>query len=232
MKKIISLVLVVVMVLGCISLIACGGGGGGGATTPPGGGTTPPGEEETTPPGEEETTPPEETLVDILGRLEGLEAVKYDMVITAPGMPTMTTKVWMEGNKMRAEMTEEGEPVIMLIDYDEGVAYMYMPEQNIAMQVPLSQAPESAIEEAQSITDYDYTVIGTDTRDGKVCTVVEYSYSGVSTKVWVWKEHGFPIRVEATKAGDTTIIEYKNIDFGDIPDSMFELPEGVEIIEF
>jgi len=27
------------------------------------------------------------------------------------------------------------------------------------------------------------------------------------------------------------IVEYKNIEFVDIPDSMFELPEGVEIME-
>ena len=34
MKKAISLVLVLIMVLGCASLVACGGGGGGGETPP------------------------------------------------------------------------------------------------------------------------------------------------------------------------------------------------------
>ncbi|HEY54925.1 MAG TPA: hypothetical protein G4N91_01405 [Dehalococcoidia bacterium] len=68
MKKLISLTLVVVMVLGCISLVACNGGGEDGATTatttPPANGGTTPAEGEngvtTTPPEEEPPpTPPE-----------------------------------------------------------------------------------------------------------------------------------------------------------------------------
>jgi outer membrane lipoprotein-sorting protein len=224
MKKVISLLLVVVMVLGCVSLVACGGGGGRA--------TTPPGEEGTTPPGEEETTPPEETLGDILGLGAGI-TVKYDMVMTAPGTPTMTTQVWWEQNKMRTETTQGGQTIISLIDYDARTMYVYMPEQNMAYKMAFGQAPEPAMEEAQSITDYDYDIIGTETLDGKVCLVVEYTDPAmqVTVKAWIWKEHGFPIRWEATTAEGKTIVEYKNIDFGDIPDDMFELPAGVEVFE-
>lgn len=226
MKKVISLLLVVVMVLGCISLVACGGGGGGGATTPPGGGTTPPGEEETTPPSGEE-----ESLGEILGLGAGI-TVEYDMVMTAPGTPTMTTQVWWEQNKMRTETTQGGETIITLVDYDARTMYVYMPEQNMAYKMAFDPTTKSAMEEAQSITDYDYDVIGTETLDGKVCLVVEYTYAQVTVKAWIWKEHGFPIREEMTTTQGKTIVEFKNIEFGDIPDDMFELPAGVEIIEY
>ena len=49
MKKVLSLVLVVVMLLGCIGFVACGGGDGG---------TTPPSNGETAPPSNGDTTPP------------------------------------------------------------------------------------------------------------------------------------------------------------------------------
>ena len=49
MKKVLSLVLVVVMILGCIGFVACGGEDGG---------TTPPSNGETVPPSNGETTPP------------------------------------------------------------------------------------------------------------------------------------------------------------------------------
>ncbi len=232
MKKIISLLLIVVMVLACISLVACGGGEGDG-TLPPSGeeeeenGTAPPSGEE-----EENGAPSNgESLEDILGLGAGIESVKYDIVITAPGMETITTKMWVKQDKMRTEVSQQGEDVVMLVDYDEGVAYMYMPDENKAMKIPLTQAPESVVEATQAIADYDYTVIGTETMDGKVCLVVEYSYDGVSAKAWIWKEHGFPIRIETTTAEGTTVAEFKNIDFSDIPDSMFELPAGVEIME-
>ncbi len=224
MRKILSLVLIVVLVLGCLSFVACGGGGGDG-TAPPSG------EEEEE---EEENGAPSngESLEDILGLGAGIDSVQYDMVITAPGVQTMTTKMWIKQDKIRAEMTQEGQDIVMLADYGEGVVYMYMPDENMAMRVDLGQAPESAIEEAQAIAGYDYTVIGTETLDGKVCLVVEYDYGGTSAKAWVWKEHGFPIKIETTTAEGTTTVEFKNIDFSDIPDSMFELPPGVQVMEF
>ncbi len=156
--------------------------------------------------------------------------MKYDMLMTSPGVETITTKIWMKNNKMRTETTVEGETAVMLIDIDTQTIYMYFPAQNMAMKMTYEQ-PESAIEEAQSIPDYNPTIIGTETMDGKVCLVVEYTIEGQTTKMWIWKDKGFPIRVEMTTAEGKIIMEYKNIDFTDIPDSMFELPEGVDIID-
>jgi outer membrane lipoprotein-sorting protein len=48
-------------------------------------------------------------------------------------------------------------------------------------------------------------------------------------KTWVWKEHGLPIRMERPITEGKVIIEWKGIEFGEIPDSMFELPPGVQI---
>ena len=99
MKRIVSLVLIVVMVLGCLSFVACGGGGDGTAL--------PSGEEEE----EENGTPPPsngESLEDILGLGVGIDSVRYDMVITAPGMQTMTTKMCIKQDKIRTETTEGG----------------------------------------------------------------------------------------------------------------------------
>ncbi len=219
MKKIISLLLIVVIMLGCINLVACGGEEGGVATTPSG----------------EEASSRRETLGDILARGEGIEAVKYDIVMTAPGGQTVTQKIWVKQNKMRMEITAEGQTIISLIDCDVHTGYAYMPEQNIAHKAVFNPTIQSASEQAQSIADYDYNVVGTETIDGKACLVVEYTYSqaeeSLTVKEWIWKEHGFPIRMETTTAEGTVIAEYKNIEFGDISDDMFELPAGVRIVE-
>ena len=157
--------------------------------------------------------------------------MKYDMVITSPGMPAVTQTVKVKGNKMRTEMSQEGQTQIILIDFDARTMYMYMPEENVAMKVTFNPPAKSAVEEAQSVADYNPTVVGTETVDGKVCLVVEYTVEGAATKMWIWEEHAFPIRVEVTTAEGKTTVEYKNIEFVDIPDSEFELPPGVEIIE-
>jgi outer membrane lipoprotein-sorting protein len=172
-----------------------------------------------------------ETLGEILGRAAGVASMQYDLVMTAPGAPTMTQKVWVKKNKMRMEMTQQEETQIILTDIDAQTMYVYMPAENMAMKMNFSQATKSATEEAGSIQNYNPTVVGTETIDGKVCLVVEYTAGGAATKAWIWEEHGFPIRVEVTTSEGTTTVEYKNIGFVDILDSKFELPAGVQIIQ-
>ena len=105
--------------------------------------------------------------------------------------------------------------------------YMYIPAQNMAMKMDISQAGASPTE---NIAQYNPVVIGTETLDGEVCLVVEYTAAGIKTKSWIWKEKGFPIRMETAGPQGSSVIEFKNIEFVDIPDSMFQLPAGVQIV--
>jgi outer membrane lipoprotein-sorting protein len=208
-----------------------------GEEVPTGEATTPTAEASTATSGDEGTS-----LSDLLAKAKGTTSVKYDMVSTSPGKPSETAKVWMEGNKMRMEATAEGETMIIIVNELE--AYMYNPEENMALKMDFSDVPESTLEDIESLMDYKPTVVGVDTVDGKLCTVVEYTYSSeisgdnyeLKTKSWLWQKHGLPIRTETTSSfggtSETTTTEMKNIDFGDIPNSMFELPAGVEIQDF
>jgi len=124
----------------------------------------------------------------------------------------------------------QGQHIIYLSNYDTGKAYMYMPDLDMAYEMNISQVNPPDYEGVQDIPSYNPTIIGTDTVDGKVCLVVEYSYGGATVKSWIWKEHGFPIRMETTTSEGTIVVVFKNIDFGDINDNLFELPSGVQIM--
>ncbi len=159
--------------------------------------------------------------------------MKYDIVITSPGSDTQTTKVWVKGKKMRKEETTTwGQTITLLdMDWDARTMYMHYPEKWKDMVWKVTYVPaKSAMDEAQSILDYNTTIIGHETLDGEVCLIVKYTVEGLPSKMWIWEQYGFPIRVEMTTAEGKTIIEYKNIEFGDIPDSTFELPKGVRIM--
>jgi outer membrane lipoprotein-sorting protein len=178
-----------------------------------------------------------ETLEEILARGADIPPVKYDQVLTVPGQPTVKFTVWAEGSRFRVEVPTGELTMIQLIDLDNKIMYMYNPEENMAMEMDLSGFEGLATEMGADILDYHPTVIGTETLDGMVCQVVAYTYTDLQggeakAKQWLWKERGFPIRVETTSQGQTSIMEMKNIEFGDIPDEMFELPDGVEIMEF
>jgi outer membrane lipoprotein-sorting protein len=175
------------------------------------------------------TTDSGESLGEILGRLAGVNAVKYDMVTSGSGIPEITTRVWIEGNKMRTETSAQGQTTITIVDGDTNTMYMYFPDQNMAMEVTY-EPEDSAIDEAQAVPDYNPTIIGHETYDGKLCLVVEYTVEGNTVTMWIWEEHGFPIKVVTVSSQGTFTAEYKNIVFGDIDDSLFELPEGVTIM--
>jgi len=197
---------------------------------------------ETTPTATPSPTPtvtptPVETLPELLDRAAGIASVKYDQVMTSPEMPgeSMQMKVWIKGNKTRSEMTAEGQTAVIIMDWDAQVGYMYIPAQNMATKMDLSGQQEvravasmSALELSKFILAHPEAVaVGSETMDGKDCLVVEAGDEQGKAKAWIWKEYGFPIRIDFLGM----ISDFKNIEFVSIPDDMFELPSGVKIQE-
>ncbi len=191
------------------------------------------GEEEGVEEGEEEET---ELLTDILAKTVGIASFKYDMVATTPGQAAVTMKMWRKGMKMKMEGTFEGQNMVYLVDMDTEVAYMYVPAENTAIKIGLGTVQEtvgdSPAEQSEFIMKYDPVVVGTEILDGKSCLVIEYTTETADVKMWLWKRYGLPIKTESTtEIEGTSVIELKNIDFSNIPDNIFELPAGVQIME-
>ena len=176
------------------------------------------------------TTASSASLTDILGLSTQIGSMKYDMTVTAPGSPVVTQTIWVKKSKMRTEVSAEGQTTVLIMDAEASTMYTYMPAQNMAMKMSWNPTTKSATEEAISVTGYHPVTVGTETIDGKVCTIVQYTVEGKTAKMWLWQQHGIPLRVEAQSPQGLVVMEYKNISFDDIPDSMFTLPEGVQIV--
>jgi outer membrane lipoprotein-sorting protein len=168
-------------------------------------------------------------LGDILGKVSGIASMKYDMTTTTSGSPTMTWTVWAKKNKMRMEGTQQGQNVVMLMNGDTKTMYMYTPAQNTAIKMDFSQAPKSATDNSNGILKYTPTIVGTETIDGKVCQVIQFNADNVTSKEWIWEAKGLPVRIQSTTSQGTSTTDFKNYDFADVSDSMFELPAGVQI---
>ncbi len=224
MPGLVAILVITALLAGC----------GGGNTTPPDTTTTPNTTTTTT------TTSPTksgDTLGEILGRAQNIVTMKYDLVMTTTVMTTpnttttTTTRTWVKRNKMRMEMSINGMASISIVDQDAKTMYTYLPAQNMAMKMSLDLAQKPATQEASSIMDYNPKIVGSETIDGQACQVTEYTIEYVTTKMWISKDRGLPVKSEITQRDAKTVMEYKNYDFSDIPDSMFELPPGVQIIQ-
>ena len=221
MKRL-GFVLVLMLAIASLLVVGCDGGEGEEATPTP----TPTPTLIPTPtptPTPTATIPPGE-LSEILGLTSAIESLKFDMAMTAPGMPAITSKVWQETNKMKTETTVQEMTIVTYIDYDAQRLCAYVPTMGMVVASDFSQAPANPIGESGTIDQYQPTVIGSEILDGEDCLVFEWTAEGVSTKWWVSKDDGFPRRVEITSPQGTTTMEFSNIEFGDIPDSEFEFP--------
>ncbi len=189
------------------------------------------------------TAPQSAQLSNLLGKVESIPSIKYDRVKTLSDGNEYTSKiVWEKGNKMRCQLVVEGEASdIYILDSDEEVAYHYVPETNRAREVDFylarSIAGEPITETVRTFIElYEEAAMPSteiETINGKVCTVLGMSVPGgiAEKKMWIWQEYGLPIREElTTRRSGTSGTEMKNIELDPIPDSMFELPAGAEMM--
>jgi outer membrane lipoprotein-sorting protein len=170
------------------------------------------------------------SVADLLGRAAGVASMKFDLVTTAPDASVITSTAYVKKNKMRVESNLQGQNVVMLIDSDAKTMYMYTPAQNTAIKMDISQAPLPVT--ASSVSQYNPIIVGSETLDGKLCQIIQYTANGAVTKEWVWDAKGLPVRIQTTTSAGTSTIDFKNYDFSDIPDGSFVLPEGVQITSF
>lgn len=174
-------------------------------------------------------------LTELFSKWTGQEPVNYDLTVSVTGQPTMTGHIWQTQNKQRIEYSMEGETIVMIFLLDEDTMYMYYPDQNMAMKMLLDthqMAQGTGEGDMTEVMNHDPIIVGTEYYDGKECMVVEFTTDDTSVKLWVWVDTGFPIRTEGrTSDGTLTVMEYTNIDFSPIDDSVFQIREDVQIIE-
>ena len=222
MKKIfgiaMTLVIVAVLLMGC-------GGKGSNTTTAPATSTT------------AKTTATTSTtassgngLTDLLGKAAGITNFYCEVTIISPE-GTQTMKQWTRmGNptKLRMGITVSDQTTIMI--YDGQFYYMYDPASKIAYKISATSAEQysSAADETASLNQYSPVLIGSETINGLDCAVYQYTVQGVTTKMWIWKQYGLPVKV----VSGTTTMEYSNYSFAAIADSMFQMPSDAIMMTF
>lgn len=202
-------------------------------------------------------TPVKESIQDILAKAETVGPVKFDVVASETSdvnLPTKniemaTAKIWLKKPYMKIDIKNltyinEKKEIVPVDDANLVSSEIIHPDANYIYNVftdmydkiPFIFSPKLSGEILKKITENPtLKELGTTTYDGKLATIIEYSYTLkkdlITTKFWIWNEKGLPLKEESTFLDkDKNIIsmttnEYKNYIFEDIPDSIFEIPE-------
>jgi len=173
-----------------------------------------------------------QTLADLYGKSGYTGDVKYDVFMTAGGMSQQLIyktyyKGWNSTNpKVRYETPAAypgGYTQVTIWDSSTQTNYLWYPDQHVACQVPTGQGqgnPEG--NDTQIIPTY----LGTDTVDSKLCDVYQWTFGNSTMKEWIWKEKSFPIRQQYTISGQTATVDFQNIVFAPLSDSLFTVPSN------
>ena len=173
-----------------------------------------------------------ETLGDIYGKSGYTGDVTYDVFLTAGGMSQQFLyktyyKGWNSTNpKVRYETPAAypgGFTQVTIWDSSTRTNYLWYPDQHVACQVPTGQGQDNTEQDNNQIVP---TYLGTDSVDGKLCDVYQWTFEGSSMKEWIWKEKSLPIKQETVSSGQTATYEYRNIEFGTLSNDLFTVPSN------
>jgi outer membrane lipoprotein-sorting protein len=140
-----------------------------------------------------------------------------------------TGKTFIKDNKIRQEITAEGQTAITILRMDKKVSWTLMPanKQYMEMAIPFDPSHPSS----DNTAEYDSTIIGNETINGYDCEVIQYTYKNKKYGIlvqWNAKKLNFAIKYQTkdSKGKVTSTMEYKNIKTGGNADSLFEIPAG------
>lgn len=207
------LVLVLAFVL-VLPLYGCGGG------------------ENEAEPGEEAQSGQEVTLDDLFGKARDIRGYSYDYVITDGGsQQTLEGKMYVKGKKQRVEINSEEGQLIQIVDLETKKAYSYMPDQQTAFEIDMSQleAPETPSDYVEQADTANAKYLGKEEVNGVQCHKYSIENEASSVVYWVHEEYGLPVKIETTLQDVVSTMDFKNLEVGDLEEGLFKLPDGVQV---
>ena len=145
------------------------------------------------------------------------KAYSVEMETTASGMKS-TTKMFVDGDKMRTDMDAGGMQMSTIIRKDKKVSYTLMHAQKMVMETALQDAPAAA---AQNAPEPVWEKVGSATVNGQACTEYKMKLGADVTTFFI---NGDKLPVRMTNANMT--MDYKNFKAGASDAALFEVPAG------
>ena len=168
----------------------------------------------------------------------------YEVETIIEDVSVFTTEFWVSGNKSRMESKypETGEHIIMIMDGEEEVTYMYMPSEDMVMIMDYSSGPSSLspdeegeidyIDAMKDLSDDEDVKIEKGTLDGEPVQIITGDIMGNKNIIWVSTKTGFPLKSEYYEDGNLTSTSlFKGFNKKSVDQSLFLAPEGTEIMD-
>ena len=219
MKKVITLVMIVVLL---ISLTSCIVRNEPTNTEP----------KTQTPPKEEATeTASSDIFIKTMDKANALDNCYYELVAELNGNRNKVTKVWVKGNKTKIQRNDSD--VISYIDFEKSEFVDFDNKSKKASTVPVKQdyIDDFKIYAGAYLANADYEgAIGAldagdkEVIEGNSCIVGSYQDSTSKAKIYISEQYGIVMRFEFSTGNNNSLFYVTNLKIGSVTDLDVELP--------
>lgn len=187
-------------------------------------------------------TPVENEVTDKDGILKlmggSIEAMKnglsYDYVMTA-GEQVMNSHFSFKGENVRIETLDPSNPSLMITKGKE--LYIINPKEKTGFKMSTEgdtgANPTGEVKPEENMDKDSLNIIGKEDVNGEPCYIVTTKsiVDGFEMKMWLHQKYGIMMKMESQSAEGKMLVEVKNLKVGDVPDSEFEIPTDIKMME-
>lgn len=178
-------------------------------------------------------------ILALSAKVGKIKSFHYESVYTFSDGEEFVIEMWIKDQKFRSEMidSDSEELMVSLIDAVSGDMYIYYPDSNYAMKMDVDYdvlEGNMTLENFYDSAEMDeFVFVKKEVFDGKKCDVYEgIDFEGYSATMWIWEEWGIPVKIVSEVGDEVMTVVFKNIEFNKVKDSVFDLPAGVELLDF
>jgi hypothetical protein len=153
-----------------------------------------------------------------------------DLAIATKNGMAIQSKTYVDGDKMRSDVTMNGMAMSIIVRKDTQKVYQVMEAQKMVMEIPYDPTKFGGRTAASFGPEGKFVLIGPDTVDGVACT--KYAVTSDKTKqvFYFWLDVAQKIPVQMAATDGSLMVKWKNFTAGPQDASLFEPPAGYQVL--
>jgi hypothetical protein len=153
-----------------------------------------------------------------------------DLAITMKNGMAIQSRTYVDGDKMRSDVTMNGMAMAFIVRKDTQKIYQVMEAQKMVVEMPYDPTKFGGRTAASFGPEGKFTLVGPDTVDGVACT--KYTVTSDKTKqvFYFWLEVARKIPVQMAATDGSLMVKWKNYAVGPQDASLFEPPAGYQVM--
>ena len=155
-----------------------------------------------------------------------------DLAITTKNGMTIQSKTYVDGDKMRSDVTMNGMAMAIIVRKDEQKIYQVMEDQKMVMESdydPSKFQGHTAVDSSLG-PEGKFDLIGPETVDGVACTKYTVTSDKPRQVFYFWLDAARKVPVEMAATDGSLVVKWKNFTAGPQDASLFEVPAGYQVM--